>query len=538
MLRKFLLLIFILSVSVTAWSGGQSSDTLSREEVLAGYMRLSRQQIKERADEYFDRGELAEANMGYGLLINGIVKPADAEEVWLVIESLNKAAVINYHEGNYRHAYELLIRALALIEETGEDAGLIKIYTNIGNIYYRFKAYDRARHYYSMALSLQPDSVSLSVLYNNMGAIGVDTGVGDSALYYLRKSMQISRSNDLPYLPSSLNSIASLHQRQRQYDSAFYYYRQAIDASRRNNKKEEEAYNLSDMGNLFLETGHPDSARHYIGLSSRVATENNLFPVLTQNHMNLYKIAKSRGADNEALRHFERYTTLWDSIFNASNLDEINRVERIHETSKVDRQIEQLTLEQLVKERTITYQRIMQLILSVALVALSVMFIANISRKRKLNAAYTALVEKNLEQMESGRQPEKAKKGPLLLDASQEELLDRILEIMEDTAVVCDPKFSINVLAVLLQSNYQYVSQVINNGLSKNFRSFRNEYRIREAQRLFSEPDSGKFTIESVAQQVGFRSRSAFREAFMEVTGVNPTFYLRSLRDKSHKNPK
>jgi AraC-like DNA-binding protein len=104
---------------------------------------------------------------------------------------------------------------------------------------------------------------------------------------------------------------------------------------------------------------------------------------------------------------------------------------------------------------------------------------------------------------------------------------------MEDTAVICDPKFSINVLAGLVQSNHQYVSQVINSGLNKNFRSFLNGYRIREAQRIFSEPDSGKFTIESVSQRVGFRSRSAFRDAFTEVTGVNPTFYLRSLQDDS-----
>ena len=257
---------------------------------------------------------------------------------------------------------------------------------------------------------------------------------------------------------------------------------------------------------------------------------------MSQNHLTLYKIAKGRGADNEALRHFERYTTLWDSLFNAGHLDEINRIERIHETTKIDKQIEQMTVERIIRERTITYQRIMQFVMLAALIVVSIMFIANVSRKRKLNAAYKALVEKNLELIEyNGRSSEKYKKGPIPLDASQEELLGRILSVMEDTEVICDPKFSINVLAGLVQANHQYVSQVINNGLSKNFRSFRNAYRIREAQRLLSEPDSDKFTIESVAMQVGFRSRSAFREAFMEVTGVNPTFYQRSLRDKSRK---
>jgi AraC-like DNA-binding protein len=269
-------------------------------------------------------------------------------------------------------------------------------------------------------------------------------------------------------------------------------------------------------------------------MSNGVATDNNLLPILTQNQLSLYEIAKSKGNDNEALRYFERYTTLWDSLFNAGNLDEINRIERIHETAKIDKQIEQLTFEQLIRERTISLQRIIQLIMLVAIVALSALFANNISKRRRLNAAYKALMDKNLEQIES-RRDEKDKKVPHLLDAPQEELLEKILTVMEDTSVVCDAKFSINVLAVLVQSNQQYVSHIINNGLSKNFRSFRNGYRIREAQRLFAEPDSSKFTIESVAQSVGFRSRSAFREAFMEVTGVTPTFYVRSLRDKSRK---
>jgi AraC-like DNA-binding protein len=114
----------------------------------------------------------------------------------------------------------------------------------------------------------------------------------------------------------------------------------------------------------------------------------------------------------------------------------------------------------------------------------------------------------------------------------QQELLNKIYTVMEDVSVVCDPDFSVEKLATLVQSNNTYISQVINTNLKKNFRSFINIYRIREAQRLFSEPDVAKYTIDAVALQVGFKSKSAFYDAFKEITGVSPSFYLKSIQEQ------
>jgi len=110
--------------------------------------------------------------------------------------------------------------------------------------------------------------------------------------------------------------------------------------------------------------------------------------------------------------------------------------------------------------------------------------------------------------------------------------LHKILTLMEDSSIFCAPDFSVDKLAELVQSNQKYISQVINNVLKKNFRSFLNSYRIREAQLIFSEPDVKRYTIESVALRVGFKSRNAFREAFKEITGVSPNFYLNSMQEQ------
>jgi len=127
-------------------------------------------------------------------------------------------------------------------------------------------------------------------------------------------------------------------------------------------------------------------------------------------------------------------------------------------------------------------------------------------------------------------QAPKKRKQNILTNDAQEELVSKVLIVMEDTAVICDTEFTIDKLADLVQSNYVYVSEAINTVLKKNFRSLLNTYRIREAQRLFSEPNADKYTIDAVALQVGFKSRSTFYDVFKEITGVSPYFYMKSMQ--------
>ena len=101
---------------------------------------------------------------------------------------------------------------------------------------------------------------------------------------------------------------------------------------------------------------------------------------------------------------------------------------------------------------------------------------------------------------------------------------------MTDTETICDDKFSLDILADLVGINHAYVSQTINECLNKNFRTLLNEYRIREAQRLFSTPEAKKYTIEFIVRKVGFKSKTTFISAFKDVTGVSPYYYFKSLK--------
>jgi len=70
------------------------------------------------------------------------------------------------------------------------------------------------------------------------------------------------------------------------------------------------------------------------------------------------------------------------------------------------------------------------------------------------------------------------------------------------------------------------ISQVINEKVGKSFRDYLNEFRVRAAQVKLSESHS-KYTIEGIAKDVGFNSRSSFYSAFKKVTNLTPLEYIK-----------
>ncbi|MCL2413201.1 MAG: AraC family transcriptional regulator, partial [Bacteroidales bacterium] len=465
-------------------------------------------------------------------LISIASKSSDRELQKKMVEAYSQSAGIYYFVCDYRTAYELLIRALLLCEKIDYSAFKPRIYNNIGNIYFRFGKMDLAKFYYQKALSLSPDSTPKMIILNNLGLVELAIGNSDRAILYLNKSLQINMQLGSNFLHTILSGIASYYRANEQYDSAFYYLRRSLFEAQKHNKTESIAMSLYHLGSLFFEINNSDSALYYINLSNKISIENNFLGILATNHLVLSKIEESKGRYKTSLRHHQKYTKLKDSVFNAERFGEISQLRRLYEISKVNQQIEELVIQHQIKQEIIHYQRIIQGVLLLVLISAGVIIAFIFLQKRKLNIAYKTLFEKSLETLNSPKAgSKKNEKSDSLQNSNiQNDLLDKILAVMEDAPTICDPEFSIEKLAVLTQSNYTSVSQVINSSLKKNFRTFLNSYRIREAQRLLSEPDIAKYTIETVSFIVGFKSRNVFYSAFKEVTGISPGFYLKSMQ--------
>ena len=557
MLKK-LLAITLLCPSILF---GQGINNRSQDnDIIENFIRLSAQQLADTARYYSKKSSYDTALICYNLAINTIPKNANIEQQTNLCKYYNQLAIIHGNAADYRMSYNYFIKALHISEKYNLVHNESIVYMNIGVIYTRLYQYDIAKQYYLKALELCIDSTRYPVILNNLGDNEIKRGELDSAYYYISKSISISKQFNDTHFAEITNTLASYYQKIKQYDSAFYYFQLSLEHSKATNQKRAVAINLSDIGNLFFELNKTDSAQYYIAKSNIITRENRYLSTLLSNYLTLSEIEKSKGKFENALNLYMTYHSLKDSILNSDVYASINLLQRQHEISKTNQQIEELEIDRKVKESKIHFQKIIQRIIIIALLLLIIVLFIIVSQHKKLSKAYDGLVDKNIEIIELQKYAEIRRQGiedgvavtevtlrskaggddaetssakkVVLSEKLQKELLSRILAVMENTSIICNPAFTLEELTDLIQSNQFYVSHIINNVLKKNFRAFLNGYRIREAQRLFSEADTQKYTVEFIANKVGFMSRQSFYEAFKEITNVTPAFYVKALHRK------
>jgi len=108
------------------------------------------------------------------------------------------------------------------------------------------------------------------------------------------------------------------------------------------------------------------------------------------------------------------------------------------------------------------------------------------------------------------------------------ELLDdfhKINDYLTDSNTFKNPELSIQNVSSDLNITPQKVSKAINMVSTKNFSSFVNSIRIEYAKKLLTDTNFEYLSVEGIAKETGFKSRSAFYIAFKKNTNVTPAQY-------------
>lgn len=96
-------------------------------------------------------------------------------------------------------------------------------------------------------------------------------------------------------------------------------------------------------------------------------------------------------------------------------------------------------------------------------------------------------------------------------------------QLIHTDKIYCDEDISLQSLATELGLSQHQLSEFFNDHLKKNFVSYINGFRIRDAKKLLRE--ERETTVLAIAYQVGFNSKSAFNSAFQKEVGCSPSVY-------------
>lgn len=116
-----------------------------------------------------------------------------------------------------------------------------------------------------------------------------------------------------------------------------------------------------------------------------------------------------------------------------------------------------------------------------------------------------------------------------------EELENKILNEFTNAKKNLDflkPDFSINYIADKLETNNTYVSFVFNKHHDESFKQYCTKLKINYVvEKLKSDKTFRKYSIQAIADEIGYTNASAFTRAFKKHIGVTPSAFLKTLDD-------
>lgn len=112
-----------------------------------------------------------------------------------------------------------------------------------------------------------------------------------------------------------------------------------------------------------------------------------------------------------------------------------------------------------------------------------------------------------------------------------EDLYERFRLMMEKDKPYLDPNLRVNTMAEKLFTNRSYLSQAIKFKSGMNFCQIVNQFRVREAMRVYAMDP--KLSADQLAKRVGFNSQTTFNTAFRLNSGYTPSEWCREFRKKN-----
>ena len=143
------------------------------------------------------------------------------------------------------------------------------------------------------------------------------------------------------------------------------------------------------------------------------------------------------------------------------------------------------------------------------------------------------IIQKEIYSKEKSKTPalnqeneKKYKKSSLSNDAKKL-LITNLEKHLEKEKPYLNNDLKLDDLSQALNTNRQYLSQIINETYNQNFFTLINNYRINEAKKLFFNKEHEQLSIMGVANSVGFNSKSTFNTLFKKYTGLTPSGFIK-----------
>lgn len=495
-MRKIIISAVVVLLATFFYAYGK----IDYDGIMNRWSRASLAELKADGNAYLERGAIDSALVLYTMVTSRYDPDMDRDDLKLCAQAFNNAAYIYmFHLNNYSEAYVNLLKAQHIAEDIGFDDFLPCLYLNIGNVYTTYYDNDTALKFYKKAfhsaIAVEDWEILLTTFSNLVG-----TSFQEKRVDEIKNEVYAFKRTDIPQMPMLAHSRAMGAAAEAfiegRTDEAVACARKAatlVDA-----KINPERFRLFTK---ILIVQILESQKRYgeaLAEAMKVERESHEETPDVQESISLIiaGLYSEMGKADSALAWQRTQMQLKDSLFRNQQYNQIRDLNVAYEVQNADAEIMRMN-----------------------------------EAERKMRAEYgrrIAECEREIERLsvKDAPQAERRPQADGMDDAAKQSLLEKISVVMDDVGEISKNEFSVDRLSKLVGSNSHYVSQVINETYGKNFSSVLGEARVRQAcKRLGDTAAYGNLTIEAIAGELGFKSRSNFVTVFKKVTGLTPSEY-------------
>lgn len=524
---------------------------------------------EEKAKLGFDIGQMYSKNEQY-LVAGNYLRKAE-----LIFKEINNPEYLSniYLElgaiSQYLNLHSIAIQYYKNAEKISFEHNFTENYINslinIGNERVKLKEYEQAALVLNKALEKSKNNnYTKGIIYslNLIAQLFTVKNDNKNALKFLQQSKAyLTKTNEYETKLMILNNLGVTYKYLHNYNQALFYFKKVSDllVSKNTTKNTQQLISLNiaeihflkkefKLATKYLKLCKSNTTTNTLSLkasfleSQIYMSQNKYFEALeilqeienkTSNYDDLklksgvfLRLSEVYSAINNyslSLNYYKKYEKIQQKIKEEAYSFQLAKLENDSKLNELTQQLHKFKYKTELQKQKINFQQKISISLIIGIVVFLAFSLVLLWLYKKLKTSNKELLKRNIEF--SKQIPFEQEKNELKtitsINPKDKKLIESLIVAFETEKLYLNKGINLNELAVYLETNRTYLSAAIQSVLRINFTGLINKYRIYEARKILTIHNQ-VLSIEGIAHEVGFNSKSAFHTAFKKHTGVTP----------------
>ncbi len=337
----------ILKVASIIKARGEQTNNALLKTNAYHHMALSYSNLRKYDSGYYffrkaiDENKLLKDNALQGVLLHDFAYQ-------FYVQNILDSSLIFYHQ------------SLAIKTKLGNKKGMAATFNGIGLVYRTRNNLETALEYYYKALAIYEEQKSpdaLNVLMNIASIHNLDKQYDSATQIFKQVYKRAESAKNIGLMLTSKVNLAIGLNYQSRFEEALPLF---LDLEQNSTVKRMEDLNNAiqyGLGQAYVGLKQYDKAIPILEHCLTLRFKNTKYQSLAAITNLLYQCEKARGDYSKALAHYENLKIYSDSLVSAKNLESLNELKTKYKTEQKEQEIELLNKENLVKDLSLQQQK-------------------------------------------------------------------------------------------------------------------------------------------------------------------------------------